>query len=82
MTRLGRAFLIARIAFCTTPVSFHASEPTASLRSGMPNRITAGMPTSAAASAASTALSTEKLNCPGNEPIGFCTPLPGTTNSG
>jgi hypothetical protein len=44
--------------------------------------MTAGMPRSAARAAASTALSTEKCDCPGIEPIGFSTPDPGTTNSG
>ena len=46
-------------AFWMIPLSFHASEPTASFFSGTPNRITAGMPRSAAAAAASTALSIE-----------------------
>ena len=44
----GHAFLMARVACCTRPSSFHASEPTASFLSGTPKRMTAGMPSSCA----------------------------------
>jgi hypothetical protein len=58
-TRSGAAFLILRIACCTTPLSLQASLPTESFFSGMPNRMTPEHPSSAAFCAASTALSTE-----------------------
>jgi len=81
-TMSGHCFLIERIAFCTTPVSFQASLPTASLCSGMPNSSTAGMPRSCARAAASVALSTDRLDWPGIDEIGLSTPVPGTQNSG
>jgi len=81
-TSSGQRFLIALIARWTTPLADHASEPTASFFSGMPNRITDGMPASYAAAAASTALSTDHTCWPGIDEIGFCTPWPGAQNSG
>ena len=68
-TSSGTAFLMARIARWTTPSSCHASLPTSSFFSGMPNRITAGMPSFATSSASRASLSTEKWNWPGSEEI-------------
>ena len=47
-TRLGSSAFSARTACCTGASSFHASEPVASLRSGMPNSNTPPTPSSAA----------------------------------
>ena len=55
----GASFLIWRMACWTTPLSLQASDPTASFLPGTPNSMTPETPMSAAARAASTALSTE-----------------------
>ncbi len=56
----GVAFLMARIARCTTPSGCQASLPTSSFFSGRPNRMTPGMPSLAISSASRASSSTEK----------------------
>ena len=83
-TSSGSAFLIARVACCTRPSSFHASEPTASFLLGdaeQDHRRDAEIGRHSCASA--TASSTESCNWPGMRGDRLArTPFPGTTNSG
>jgi hypothetical protein len=81
-TMSGNFFLMARVACWTRPSSFHASEPTASFLSGTPNRISEGMPSSAAFCASATHSSTESCACPGIDAMGLRVAFPGMTNSG
>src|SRR6202046_3509379 len=78
----GTRSLISRIARCTSPSSFHASLPLASLRSGIPNRMTAGTPAAHVSRASATMLSTDICATPGIDLIAFFTPRPGHTNIG
>ena len=60
----------------TGPSGSRLPLPQLSLTSGMPKRMTAGTPTSAAARASSTTVSADHWNCPGIETMGFLTPVP------
>src|ERR1700691_459965 len=78
----GTRSLISRIARCTSPSSFHASLPNASLRSGIPNRMTAGTPAAQVSRASATTLSTDICATPGIDATAFFTPRPAHTNIG
>ena len=72
----------SRRASCTMPLGFHASEPSASLWTGMPNRITPGMPRSASSR---TSLRNDSRVCwttPGSDGTGAGASMPSRTNKG
>ena len=69
-SRSGTASLIARIACGTMPSGLVLSLPVASLAAGMPNRITAGMPSAAISRASAASLSTVNCATPGMDLIG------------
>ena len=78
----GTCRLISHVSRWTAAASFHASEPTASFVSGMPNSSTARRPASAQRRTVSIAASTECWYCPGMEAISLRSPVPSRTNSG
>ncbi len=80
--RSGTASFSARTPRCTTPSSAKLPEPSSSLASGMPKRMTAGMPSSATSRPSLTSSSTDVWATPGMDWTGLRTPSPGTTNSG
>ncbi len=81
-SRSGYAALIARVASWMTPSSSHAPLPCSSLAAGRPNSSTAGMPSSAAMPASSTAPSMLRWSIPGIDAIGVRRSAPATTNIG
>jgi len=80
--RSGAWAFTAAIARGMMPSAAHPAEPVSSFFSGMPNRITAGMPRSRTVRHSSASTSTDIWNTPGMEVISFFTPRPGTANSG
>ena len=81
-TRSGTCRFISRTADCTGASGSAASEPTASLRSGRPNRSTPGTPSAFAAAASLTASSTDNWKTPGIDETSRRMPLPSQTKSG
>ncbi len=72
----------ARSARCAIPSGFHASEPSASLRSGTPNSMNASTPLLAISDASLRRDSSVCWDCPGIEAIGTGSVMPSFTNSG
>src|SRR6267142_347656 len=81
-TMSGNASLSALKAVQTGPLGSQALVPSASFRSGMPNRIAERTPAFQAPRASSTRLSTESWATPGIDAIGLRTPFPATAKSG
>src|SRR4051812_8170784 len=80
--RSGCASFSARTAICTTPSSSNAPEPVSSFVPGIPNRITASIPTAASSEASATSSLIEKRSIPGIDSTGSRTFSLETTNSG
>ena len=66
----GSACLIARVASCTTPSSSHAPDPRSSLDAGIPNSITAAIPSRATSCASATLSLSDRRSTPGIVAIG------------
>src|SRR3989442_1608250 len=81
-TMSGNASFSALKPVQTGPFASQAPVPSASLWSGMPNRIRERTPALYAVRASSTRLSTESCATPGMEAMGLRTPRPDTANSG
>src|SRR5438105_265117 len=81
-TMSGNASFSALKPVQTGPFASQALVPSASLWSGMPNRIRERTPALYALRASSTRLSTESCATPGMEAMGLRTPRPDTANSG
>ena len=80
--RSGTPSAIARVARWTIPSAASAPLPRPSFSSGMPKRITPGIPRSATRFASATTWSTEKRSTPGIDAIASRTPVPSTMKSG
>ena len=81
-TVAGLAVLIVSTARQTGPRRSAEEVPTASLWSGMPNRMTERTPRAASSAASFAARSGETRSIPGIDGIGWRIPSPGTTNIG
>ena len=78
----GTSLLKRRTVSCTAPPSSQASLPVSSFFSGMPNRMTAGMPAEKSSRASPRASSGERRETPGRDVIGSFFPFPCRTKSG
>ena len=79
---LPTSFCNSRNATCTMPAGSKAPDPTSSFTDGIPNKMTAGTPSSASCTTSPRKESSVCCTTPGSDVIGWADEMPSRTNSG